>query len=52
MTSKEAAQLMLDLKEGCEKIAAEREERTHQKCAQVILAASGLELLRQKMIGR
>jgi len=31
------------------KLASENEQRVHEKCAQVVLAASGLSLLQKKM---
>lgn len=43
---KEAA---LQIKDECIKAQEELDKRTQQKCAQVILAASGLTLLKSKM---
>ena len=40
---------ILKLKAELEKIAQEKEKQTQEKCAQVLLAASGLDLLKNKL---
>lgn len=40
---------VLDIRDECLKLAEEQETKKQQKCAQVLLAASGLTMLRSKM---
>ena len=40
---------ILALQEELVKLAADNEERTMQKCAQVLVAASGLKMLRNRI---
>lgn len=42
-------QALLNFRQELIKKAAENEERVQQKCAQYIMAASGLEILRRKL---
>jgi len=49
MTDGQIKTAVLAIRDECLEMAKEQEEKTQQKCAQVLLAASGLTMLRSKM---
>ena len=49
MSNKALAQQLRDLKAECEKIAEDHQAGTRTKCAQILLAAAGLHMLREKV---
>lgn len=49
MESKALARHMRELKHECEKLAEAHEILAQEKCAQILLAAAGLSMLREKV---